>query len=205
MKFLKANKQEDITIMNDADLEQVENTENSDVSYKDESIVWEGRPSQWVNMGTYLWWVVFLVGSITAMSFWRAGFGENYPPVINDAVSWVGNGLIFLSLVSMLLAYLTVHYEHTVITRNKIKESKGITSIFRQDLYCEISDIKDIKSPPAGVMGILGLSTLVIETNDDDQALIRIRGIKQREELIQLLLPIWRKLKVDRKGYFGDR
>ncbi|PCJ88381.1 MAG: hypothetical protein COA54_03710 [Thiotrichaceae bacterium] len=191
--------------MNDTDLEQLKNNENTDVSYKDETIVWEGRPSQWVNMGTYLWWTIFLVGSIVAMSFWSSGFGEDYPTGINSAVTWVGNGLISLSIISMLLAYLTVHYEHTVITRNKIKESKGITSIFRQDLYCEISDIKDIKSPPAGVMGVLGLSTLVIETNDDDQALIKIRGIKHREELIQLILPIWRKLKVDRKGYFGDR
>jgi len=191
--------------MNDVDLDQLENNENTDVSYKDETIVWEGRPSQWVNLGTFIWWMMFLVGAITAMSFWNAGFGEDYPEGISSAVSWVGNGLIFVSLVSMLLAYLTVHYEHTVITRNKIKESKGITSIFRQDLYCEISDIKDIKSPPAGVMGVLGLSTLVIETNDDDQALIKIRGITHREDLIQLILPIWRKLKVDRKGYFGDR
>jgi len=191
--------------MNDADPDQLEDDENTDVSYKDETIVWEGRPSQWVNMGTYLWWSMFLIGSFIAITFWSYGFGENYPAEINNAVSWVGNGLIFLSLISMLLAYLTVRYEHTVITRNKIKESKGITSIFRQDLYCEISDIKDIKSPPAGIMGIVGLSTLVIETNDDDQALIRIRGIKHREELIQLILPIWRKLKVDRKGYFGDR
>lgn len=191
--------------MNDTDLDQSENNENTDVSYKDETIVWEGRPSQWVNLGTYVWWMMFLIGAITAMSFWNAGFGENYPDGISSAVSWVGKGLIFLSIISMLLAYLTVHYEHTVITRNKIKESKGITSIFRQDLYCEISDIKDIKSPPAGIMGILGLSTLVIETNDDDQALIKIRGIKHREDLIQLILPIWRKLKVDRKGYFGDR
>lgn len=191
--------------MNDTDLDQSENNENTDVSYKDETIVWEGRPSQWVNLGTYVWWMMFLIGAVTAMSLWNAGFGENYPDGISSAVSWVGKGLIFLSIISMLLAYLTVHYEHTVITRNKIKESKGITSIFRQDLYCEISDIKDIKSPPAGIMGILGLSTLVIETNDDDQALIKIRGIKHREDLIQLILPIWRKLKVDRKGYFGDR
>jgi len=191
--------------MNDTDLDQSENNENTDVSYKDETIVWEGRPSQWVNLGAYVWWMMFLIGAITTMSFWNAGFGENYPHGISSAVSWVGKGLIFLSIISMLFAYLTVHYEHTVITRNKIKESKGITSIFRQDLYCEISDIKDIKSPPAGIMGILGLSTLVIETNDDDQALIKIRGIKHREDLIQLILPIWRKLKVDRKGYFGDR
>jgi hypothetical protein len=58
-----------------------------------------------------------------------------------------------------------VRCERTTITRNKIKEAKGISSIFRQELFCEISDINDVKSPPAGLMGLLGLSTLVIETN----------------------------------------
>jgi len=191
--------------MNDEDLDQTENLELLNGSYNDESIVWEGRPSQWVNMGTFLWWSIFLIGSIVLMSFWNSGFGEGYHESITTAVSWVGNGLIIVSILSMLFAYLSVRYEHTVITRNKIKESKGITSIFRTDKYCEISDIRDIKSPPAGVMGLLGLSTLAIETNDDDQALIKIRGISNREDLIQLILPIWRKLKVDRKGYFGDR
>ena len=89
-------------------------------------------------------------------------------------------------------------------TRNKIKEAKGITSIFRQELFCEISDIKDINSPPAGLLGLVGLSTLVIETNDD-QPIIKIRAIKNRDQLIEKLLPIWRKLKIERKGYFGDR
>ncbi len=191
--------------MNDAEIDPMEIVESSNGEYKDETIVWEGRPSQWVNMGTFLWWSIFLVGAITLIVFWEAGFGQDYPVAVSTAVSWVSNGLIVISILSMVLSYLTVHYEHTVITRNKIKESKGITSIFRTDKYCEISDIRDIKSPPAGIMGLLGLSTLVIETNDDDQALIKIRGIKNREDLIKLILPIWRKLKVDRKGYFGDR
>ena len=191
--------------MNDVEIDSSENSDYSDGEYQDETIVWEGRPSQWVNMGTFLWWSIFLVGAIVLITFWTAGFGEDYPAAVNTAVFWISNGLIVVSILSMALSYLTVRYEHTVITRNKIKESKGITSIFRTDKYCEISDISDIKSPPAGVMGLLGLSTLVIETHDDDQAIIKIRGISNREDLIKLILPIWRKLKVDRKGYFGDR
>ena len=191
--------------MNDAELDSKECHEYPDGDYEDETIVWEGRPSQWVNMGTFIWWSIFLLGAIVLLSVWGAGFGEGYPQSVTKAVTWGANGLIVVSILSMLLSYLTVYYEHTVITRNKIKESKGITSIFRTDKYCEISDISDIKSPPAGIMGLLGLSTLVIETHDDDQAIIKIRGIRHREALIKLVLPIWRKLKVDRKGYFGDR
>jgi hypothetical protein len=102
------------------------------------------------------------------------------------------------------MSYLTVKCERTVITRNKIKEAKGITSIFRQELFCEMSEVSNIKSPPAGLMGLFGLSTLVLETKDADQPIIRIRAIRNRDELVQKILPIWRKLKMDRKGYFGD-
>jgi hypothetical protein len=54
-------------------------------------------------------------------------------------------------------------------------------------------------------MGLFGLSTLVIETNDEDQPIIRIRAIRNRDDLVQKILPVWRKMKMDRKGYFGDR
>lgn len=195
--------------MNDNDtaqlMEEVDTQEKPSVSYDDETIIWEGRPSQWVNFGTFLWWGIFLIGSGVFLLLWGAGLNEGYNASIDKAVYWVCYGLVALSLLSMLYAYLSVRYEHTVITRNKIKEAKGITSIFRQELFCEISDIKDVNSPPAGLLGLVGLSTLVIETNDDDQPIIRIRAIRNRDQLIEKLLPIWRKLKIERKGYFGDR
>lgn len=186
-------------------MEQVDTENQKSVFYDDETVIWEGRPSQWVNLGTFLWWGVFLIGSAVSLFLWGAGLNDGYRALINEAVYWVCYGLMGLSITSILYAYLSVHYEYTVITRNKIKEAKGITSIFRQELFCEISDIKDINSPPAGLLGLVGLSTLVIETNDDDQPIIKIRAIKSREQLIEKLLPIWRKLKIERKGYFGDR
>lgn len=119
------------------------------------------------------------------------------------SVPWIVNGLLFIAFISMALPYLHTKYEYTQVTKNKIKESKGITSVFRKDLYCEISDIIDIKSPSAGVMALFGLSTLILETNDQDQPIIKIRAIKDRDALIAKLMPIWRELKVERKGYFG--
>ncbi len=196
-------------MMNDNDtaqlMEEMDAEEKPFVSYDDETIIWEGRPSQWVNFGTFLWWGIFLIGSGFFVLLWGTGLNEGYSAFIDEAVYWVCYGLITLSVLSILYAYLSVRYEHTVITRNKIKEAKGITSIFRRELFCEISDIKDVNSPPAGLLGLVGLSTLVIETNDDDQPIIKIRAIKNREQLIEKLLPIWRKLKIERKGYFGDR
>lgn len=186
-------------------MEELDTENQSSVSYNDETVIWEGRPSQWVNVGTFLWWGAFLIASSVLLVLWRSGLSDGYSQVIAEAVYWACYGLMGLSILSMVYAYLSVRYEHTVITRNKIKEAKGITSIFRQELFCEISDIKDINSPPAGLLGLVGLSTLVIETNDDDQPIIKIRAIRNRNQLIEKLLPIWRKLKIERKGYFGDR
>lgn len=186
-------------------VEEAETAHPSSVAYDDETLIWEGRPSQWVNFCTFLWWSIFLVSSLVFMFLWGAGLNEGYAPLLNRAVYWICYTLIGLSALSILYAYLSVHYEYTAITRNKIKEAKGITSIFRQELFCEISDLRDVKSPPAGILGLLGRSTLVIETNDEDQPIIQIRAIKDREVLIEKMLPIWRKLKIERKGYFGDR
>lgn len=195
--------------MNDADLNDFDDNldvENiNSVRYDDETIVWEGKPSQWVNIGTYIWWSIFLIAASTFLYVWANGYSSKYSYIINESVQWVCYGLIIVSILSMMHAFLYVHYEYTIITHNKITEKKGITRYFQQVLFCEISDIKDIKSPPAGLLSLVGLSNLVIETVDDDQPLITIRAIEDRDKLISRLHPIWRKLRMERKGYFGDR
>jgi hypothetical protein len=176
-----------------------------EIKYDDETIIWEGGPSQWVNLGTYLWWTVFITAAIKIKSMWDTGVNLEYPSAVDEYVSWGCWALLSISIYCVANAFLSVRYEKTIITKNKIKEEKGITSIFRTELFCEISDITDIKSPAPGIMGVLGLSTLVIETNDTDQPIITIRAIRNRSILIDKLLPIWRKLKIERKGYFGER
>jgi len=172
-------------------------------TYDDETIIWEGGPSQWINLGSYLWWLSIVVGTLGLLVFWNTGLKIGYDPVVNTVVEYTSYCVLFVSLICVLHTYLSTYYEHTIVTANKIAEAKGI-SIFGQVLFCEISDITDIKSPPVGLLGLLGLSTLIIETKDDDQQVILIRAIRDREKLIETLQPIWRKLKHDRKGYFGN-
>ncbi|SRR5690554_817823 len=174
------------------------------VSYDNEEVVWEGSPSQIVNLGSFIFWGLVFAAAGVGLVLWNAGLKVQYTPLIDQVVRYSIYGLLIVGVLNVLMSYLTVKCERTVITRNKIKEAKGITSIFRQELYCEMSEVSDIKSPPAGLMGLFGLSTLVLETKDADQPIIRIRAIRNRDELVQKILPIWRKLKMDRKGYFGD-
>jgi hypothetical protein len=174
------------------------------VSYDNEEVVWEGSPSQIVNLGGFIFWGLVFAAAGVGLVLWNAGLNEQYTPLIDQVVRYSIYGVLIVGVLNVLMSYLTVKCERTVITRNKIKEAKGITSIFRQELFCEMSEVSDIKSPPAGLMGLFGLSTLVLETKDADQPIIRIRAIRNRDELVQKILPIWRKLKMDRKGYFGD-
>ncbi len=175
------------------------------IDFDDERVIWEGGPSQIVNMWNYIRCIS--VAAVASYFLWRWHFElstgyENLTPFINMACQ----PLIVISLLLIIYFYLDVSYERTIITYNKIAEEKGITRIFRQELLCEISDIRDIKSPPPGIiLGMFGLSNLVIETNDDDQPIILIRAIGNREEIIENLLPIWRRLKLERKGFFADR
>ena len=176
---------------------------NVATSYDDETIIWEGGPSQWINISTYFFWFIIFAAIGVFVVIWNSGLKDGYEPFVLTLVNWTTNGVYILGSINLLHSYLDVRFEYTIITQNKIKEAKGITKIFRQEKFCEISEIRDINSPPTGILGLLGLSSLLIETNDDDQPLIRIRAIRDREVLISKLLPVWRKLKIDRKGYFG--
>tara|TARA_R110001592_G_scaffold221139_2_gene475805 strand:+ start:12088 stop:12669 length:582 start_codon:yes stop_codon:yes gene_type:complete len=172
--------------------------------YNDETILWEGKPSQIVNLPTYLWWGAISLLLFVFKSIWDTGMASQYPAIVDLIISWANLIVHVIALLSMLYAYLTVRYTHTVITHNKIKEIKGITRIFRQELFCEISDVKDVKSPAAGLLALFGLASIVMETSDNDQPIIKIRAIRHRDKVVERFLPVWRELKVERRGYFSD-
>lgn len=173
-------------------------------SYSDETIIWEGSPSQWINLGTYIWWGGISIALLILKSIWDVTLATQYTSIIGQVVSYTVNGVHAIAFLSCFTAFLRVKCEHTTITRNKIKEAKGITSIFRQELFCELAEVKDIKSPPAGLLALFGLASIIIETSDHDQPIIKIRAIRNRAEVVDTLLPVWRKLRMDRKGFFPE-
>ena len=123
----------------------VEETRNPEhPTYEDESVIWSGKPSQVVNLPTYLWWGGISIALLICKSMWDSGYADEYPAIVDTIVGYSVAGVHILSVLSCLYAYLTVKYTHTTITRNKILEVRGITRIFRREMYCEISDVKDV-------------------------------------------------------------
>ena len=182
-----------------------EGTTEQSIQFGDETILWEGGPSQIVNIPKFLGCIATFLFSAYCLIEWHnelyIGY-EELTPFINTTCQT----MMAIPLVLMFFYYLDIRYEHTIITHNKIKEQKGITRIFRREKYCELSDIRDVESPAPGILlGVFGLSSVVIETNDDDQLYITIRAISDRDRLIENLLPLWRKIKLERKGFFSDR
>ncbi len=181
-----------------------ENTGHS-IPFDDETIIWEGGPSQVVNIWKYLGCLGTIAFSIYCLLQWHTDLYIGYES-LTAIVNTIFQIMIIIPVLLVVYFYLEVKYEHTIISRNKILEQKGITRLFRQERYCELSDISDIESPPPGVLlGIFKLSDVVIETHDDDQPIITIRAIQNRDQLIHNLLPLWRKIKLERKGFFADR
>jgi len=174
------------------------------VSYSDETLLWSGRPSQWVNFIIYIVWSTALILGGVILFFWNNGLKLEYSQTIQQIVPILCCLLMLFSVLVIVYSYLTVANERTSISANKIEESSGIISIFRHKKYCEISDITDISSPPPGIIGLVGLAHVVIEAKDDDQPVIRIRAIRDRDKLIKLLMPVWRQLRMDRRAYFEE-
>ena len=184
-----------------------ENNESTDIhsiSYDDESLVWRGSPSQWLNFGTFFFYGLLWISAPFMMVFWHV-FGYQYEYSEYETVyDLVSKTLLIAPPLIMFWAWLKLKYEVTEITKNQIKESNGITPMFRTRLYCEISDVIDFRAPPAGWLGLIGRSTLILETKDKDQPRITIRAVKDREKLISMLKPLFRNLKQGRKSYFSD-
>jgi len=172
------------------------------VAYDDEEVIWQGRPSQWVNFGEILFWSLIMVVAFTFQHAWQhMGYGARYA-TYETAFYTVFYIMLIIPPVMMLWAWLSVHYEKTFITRNKITEVKGITRLFAEGRDCEIAKIEDIVMPPAGLLALVGRASLVLITSDKDQPRIIIRAIRDRDAVKHLIYPIWRKLYIERKGFF---
>lgn len=110
--------------MNDS-LEIVEELESTkepvNLAYDDETIVWEGRPSQWVNFGTFIFWTIAMIAVLVFMAVWNGGMNEGYSELIDTVVIATLWTVVVIAVLNIVLPYLQTHYEYTVITKNKIK------------------------------------------------------------------------------------
>lgn len=175
--------------------------EDSLLSFTDETLIWQGSPSQWLNLLKFIsWGSVALLACCLLLAFFGLGYRYRYP----EYQGWViGIAGIMLLISAGCIVYhaFTLSLEKTTITCNKITESRGFTEIFRRENYCELSDVIDVLLPPAGWLALVRRGDLVITTHDADQPEIRIRAVKGRKQLKEQLIPLVRRLRAERRGY----
>lgn len=170
------------------------------VSYHDESVLWKGTPSQWLNIVRYLWWLMIGGVGTGLLAYWYGFGGEEQIPHLEPVVLIVACILIGWAAVMVSYYWVRLRCYRTIITQNKITIATGLTSLFRSEKYCELSDVIDIEAPAPGIMGLVGLGTLVLRTNDPDQPEIQIQAIRNRMELRDALMPLIRRLRVERNA-----
>ncbi len=171
------------------------------LSYTDETVIWSGRPSLWLNFGKVLWWLtVWLLGPILWLS-WRFTDYQTKYPQLEYLVNPTAISLMTIPIFFLLHKWFKLKSECITITNNKITQASGFTVFFRSEKYCELSDVTDVEAPAAGLLGFVGRASLILKTSDDDQPIIEIKAIKNRDELRDQLIPLIRRLRVERRGF----
>ena len=113
-------------------------------------------------------------------------------------------GGVSFPILVIIFYFFKLRMRRVVITYNKITESVGFTDIFRSEQFCELSDVKDIIAPPAGWLALVRRGDLLFHTMDSDQSIIHIRAMKGRHKVKKKLIPLIRRLRVERRGVYGS-
>lgn len=179
-----------------------------EIAYDDNRVIWAGSPSQWVNAPKVAAWFLLIAGALYGRYAWYQSWVYELPvswPLggMSKAVDYIALGAMVLPALVLGYHVLYVLYERTTITTNKIEEQRGITDIFRKTKHCELAKVLDIESPPAGILALVGIADIELKTSDEDQPIIRIRGLRNRDKLVETILPIWRALRKERREYFS--
>lgn len=164
---------------------------------RDEKVVWEGSPSQWVNLGVFVKWLqwvlVWIGGLLVAFDNEDivVGFVQAVPGLqaINldplPFLTGVVAGAILVAVACSLWSYLQVKTSRFVLTTERLFTHKGVLS--KQIDELELYRIKDYAQFKPFVMRLAGLGCVSVETSDRSHPHVSINGIKEPDVLQGLL------------------
>ncbi len=136
----------------------------------EEPTVWEGRPSQVINLGAYLLWgLVVVVSAVLGIWFRASGY------------AWLVVIPILVGLFMMLWNYLDVRVRRIELTTERVRTYRGILS--KQIDEMEIYRIKDSRVLQPIYLRIFGLGTVELETSDRSNPEVQLYAIRDPREL----------------------
>ncbi|HEX9565257.1 MAG TPA: PH domain-containing protein [Gemmatimonadaceae bacterium] len=147
----------------------------------DESPVWTGSPSQWVNAG---WFVACL---IAAAAFVSAGVIASQPLIAVGAV---------IPAIYALAKALTVRTTRIEVTTERISTTVGIFSRHKWDI--ELYRVKDTTLQEPFLLRMVRRANILIVSSDRSSPMVSLRALPDAERLRQQIRANVERLRLKR-------
>jgi len=152
------------------------NTAPTPISQPPESTVWQGSPSQVINLPQYLLWalifaVLLTCGVILLESMDSAPAAAKLIFAIVIAIPWVIAGWKWLVLSNM-------RYE---LTTQRLRMRRGVFNKHLEEL--ELYRVRDYKLEQPFFLRLFSLSTVILQTADKSTPVVVLRAIARGESL----------------------
>lgn len=149
-----------------------------------ESVLWESRPSQAINLIQYTLSIIIIPISIIIINF----FWELWPETLGQYKSlywWLMVLVIFVPSFRVFWLYLSVKLNTYQITDERLHERIGILTTRKHSL--ELYRVKDTSIEKPFWLRLLGLGNIIIDTSDKSHPQMTLQAIKHAERVQSIL------------------
>ncbi|WAC20934.1 PH domain-containing protein [Luteolibacter sp. SL250] len=139
-----------------------------DVPVSEESSLWKGSPSQWLNLWNFTGAIVLAAGIIA---------GGIFMPLVFAA--------LLIPLAWIIWKYLTVRCQGFELTTERLKITQGVINQKLDEV--ELYRVKDMLMVRPWWMRLTGLASVILETSDRSQPTLEIPAVRGGMELREQL------------------
>jgi uncharacterized membrane protein YdbT with pleckstrin-like domain len=138
----------------------------------EEKTVWEGRPSQWLNLKTYAYCVMVVAFIVTVL-------------LITPKLRWLFIALLLYPAGRALFAWCEIRSKSYSLTALKILCREGVFN--RITTETKLSDIKDILLIEPWYKRIVGLGDIQLNIKGFSESYIMLSGIRDADKARELI------------------
>jgi uncharacterized membrane protein YdbT with pleckstrin-like domain len=138
----------------------------------EESAIWEGRPSQWINIRTYAYCIVLTMLIIIILS-------------IVPKLHWLFAVCLLYPVGRSLLAWYEVYSTSYKITEIRVLHREGVFN--RVTTETKLTDIREVILTEPWYKRIVGLGDVRLNIKGFAESYITISGIRKADEVKEII------------------
>ncbi len=179
-------------------------TKNVRMEGEGDSVIWVGRPSQWVNMPAIIFYSLLAFGIVIGRSYiLNSEYVWEYRQYIHY-LDYVCIAVLSLLVLKALYKVLSIYYTKYELTNERLIEFTGITSVFQNGEPLELYNIYDYQFPQPLLLAFCRRGSLRLLTHDANQPEVYLYAIKRRREVYEAIRVRVEELRQSKKAYFND-